>query len=236
MNKRLIRLGLCVLAGLAALGGGIWWLSTSLGNQEPLYSGKTADAWNEQLAGADPSASNRAYEVLNAQIIPKLGDQMLHDTNDSKLKMSIIETLNGIPGVQIEYMNALGRRLSAAYELGTFGPPAKAAVPYLIEALQGPNAGLEEGSHHSLHDSAMESLGNIHSSPEVVIPFLIPYLTYGNMREEAAGVLGHYGSAARAAAPKIIPLLNANDPDTRATARAVLKQIDPDAAARAGVK
>ena len=38
------------------------------------------------------------------------------------------------------------------------------------------------------------------------------------------------------AVPKIIPMLNANDDDTRATARAVLKQIDPEAAAKAGVK
>ena len=236
MNKRLIPIFLSVVAGIVAIAAGVWWLSAALAYQLPRFDGKTADEWNEQLAGGDTGASNRAYAVLTGQIIPQLGDQMLHDTNDSKLKMSIIGTLNGIPGVDVRYVDALGRRLSSAYELGTFGPPGSAAVPYLIQALQGPNAGMYEGSHHSLHDTAMESLGNIHGSPEVVIPFLIPYLAYGNMREEAAEVLGHYGSAARVAVPKIIPMLNANDDDTRATARAVLKQIVPDAAAKAGVK
>lgn len=236
MNKRLIRMGLCVFAGLAVVAGGVWWLASSLGNLTPLYAGKTVEAWNEQLSSGDTGSSNQAYEVLNAKIIPQLGEQMLHDTNDSHLKMSIIEILNGIPGVQIRYADALGRRVSAAYELGTFGPPAAAAVPYLIEALNGPNAGQEEGSHRSLHDTAMQSLGEIHSSPEVVIPFLIPYLTHGNMREEAAQTLGQYGASAKIAAPKIIPMLSANDQDTRNTARAVLKQIDPEAAANAGVK
>lgn len=234
MKRRIIRISISVLIGMCILAGVIWSPAT-LGNLETVYAGKSMDDWRQQLASHDAGASNQAYEALNTQIIPRLGEQMLHDTNDSKLKLSLIETLNSIPGVQVNFIEAVDRRIGAAYDLGTFGPPAKAAVPFLIQALQGPNAGLREGSHKGLHDVAIEALGKIHSNPDVVIPLLIQYLANGEMNDEAAAALGNYGSLAREAFPKIVPLLNAND-DVRASARVVLKQIDPEAAAKAGVK
>ena len=44
------------------------------------------------------------------------------------------------PAWMLDTWTPLGGVL-AAYELGTFGPPASTTVPYLIQALQGPNAG-----------------------------------------------------------------------------------------------
>jgi hypothetical protein len=70
----------------------------------------------------------------------------------------------------------------------------------------------------------------------VVIPLLISYLDDDNLNDEAATALGNYGSLARSAIPKILPLLHAADDDAQAAAQAALLKIDPDAAAKAGVK
>jgi HEAT repeat protein len=87
-----------------------------------------------------------------------------------------------------------------------------------------------------MHESAIKALGKIHSDPDVVIPLLIPYLTNDDLNDEAASALGDYGRLAEEAFPRIVPLLKAKDDDARAAARVALKKIDPEAAAKAGVK
>jgi hypothetical protein len=237
MKKRVVRISISVLLGMLILAGAIWLLSLALGNNQTRYEGKSVDGWKQQLNSSDAGASNQACEALNTRIIPRLGDQMLHDTNDSKLKLSVIEILDGLPGAQVAFVDSDGRRIGAACDLGGFGPPAKAAVPFLIQAIEGPNAGLPEGSHKGLHDRAIEALGEIHSNPDVVIPFLIPYLDDYSLDEEVAEALGNYGSQAREAFPKILALLRKeHDADTRAVYRAALEKIDPEAAAKTGVK
>jgi HEAT repeat protein len=228
VKKRIVRISIGVLIGMFVLAGVIWLLSLTLGDHETLYAGKSPYGWMQQLDSHDVGASNQAYEALNAQVIPRLVDQMFHDTNDSKLRLSLIEALNSIPGVQINFTESGGRRSLAANYLGSFGPPAKAAVPFLIRALKGSDVGL--------HEPAIKALGQIHSDPGVVIPLLIPYLTNDNLNDEAASALGNYGSLAKEAFPEIVPLLNAKDRDARAAARVALKKIDPEAAAKAGVK
>jgi HEAT repeat protein len=61
---------------------------------------------------------------------------------------------------------------------------------------------------------------------------LIPLLTDDDSNEDAAIALGNFGSAAREAFPKLVPLLKNGDPHVRAAARIALKKIDPDAAAK----
>jgi HEAT repeat protein len=179
------------------------------------------------LNAPDAGASNQAVEVLNDQVIPQLADQMFHDTNDSKLRESLVEALARLPGVHVTYSTAMTRRMGAALELGNFGPRAKAAVPSLIQALKGPQT--------ELYESAIQSLGNIHSDPDQIIPLLTPYLTNDDLQEYATVALGNYGGLAREAFPKILPLLHAGDTHVRIAARRALVQIDPEAAEKAGV-
>ncbi len=228
MKKRVVRIFAGVLAGILIVCGAIWLLSAALGDHQTSYSGKTMYAWARQLNNSDAGASNQAFQVLNTQIIPRLVDQMFHDTNDSKLKLSLIELLNGIPRVRIHFTEATGRRADAIRTLGTFGPPAKAAVPSLIQALKDPEAGIQE--------CVIQSLGHIHSDANIVVPLLIPYLTNDDLNDDAAAALGNYDGLAREAFPKIVPLLSAKDHEVRDAARAALKKIDPEAAAKAGVK
>jgi hypothetical protein len=61
-------------------------------------------------------------------------------------------------------------------------------------------------------------------------------IAIGVLIDEAATAFGDYGRLAKEAFPKIVPLLEAIDDDARAAARAALKKIAPETAAKAGVK
>jgi HEAT repeat protein len=109
--------------------------------------------------------------------------------------------------------------MQAAEDLGSLGPAGKAAVPALMQAAQ--------GSDPAVREKALASLGKIHSEPDKVIPFLTKYLDDDNLDDEAATALGEFGSLAKPAIPKIIPLLHAPDDDAQAAAAQALKKIDP---------
>jgi hypothetical protein len=211
------RIALGVLIGLLLLSGVVWLLTKTLGNiHETLYAGQSLTYWQQQLKGRDLGASNQAYAIVNSQVVPQLIDAMFHDTNDSKIRLAVIEVLNGLPGIRIYYATANERRAEAVWSLGELGPAARGAVPALIEALNRKDSGLQE--------PAIRTLGKIHSDPDVVIPTLIPFLTNSDLNDDAATALGNFGSLAKAAVPKIIPLLNTKDRDAIAAARAALKK------------
>jgi HEAT repeat protein len=228
MKNRIIRMVMGVVIGISVVAGGIWLLGQTLGDHPTLYAGKPMGAWELQLNSTDAASTNQANAVLNSQIIPALIDQMFHDTNDSALRLSLVTSLNRIPGIRIRYTAAASRRNSAAGNLGIFGPPAAAAVPSLIQALKGPQ--------FELHEAAIRSLGRIRSNPDTVIPLLIPYLTNDDLNEEVAIALGDYGSQAKEAFPELLPLLHDGDPHIRSAARFALLKIDPEAAAKAHVE
>ncbi|MGA2749294.1 MAG: HEAT repeat domain-containing protein [Verrucomicrobiota bacterium] len=228
MKKQIKHISVGVVIGLLILTGAAWLLSKSLGNfHEPLYAGQSLDYWRQQLDGRDTGASNKAYAVVNTQVIPQLLDTLFHDTNDSKVRLAAIDVLDGLPGIRVNFMDARERQSCAAGSLGDLGPAAQSAVPALIEGLNGEDS--------RLHEHVISALGRIHSKPDVVIPILISFLTNDDLNDEAATALANYGSLAKVAVPKIIPLLKARDKEARAAARAALKQIDPIAAAKAGI-
>ena len=225
--KGVIRILMGVIIGIVVCIGAIWVLSQTLGNERPKsYHGQTLGYWITQVSTEDVTASNQANAILNAEIIPQLTDEMFHDTNDSQIRLTLIDTLNGLPGVKYIYYNlAPARRGDAAESIGGFGPAAKAAIPALMQAVQ--------SSDSNVHEGAIKSLGNIHCEPEVVIPFLTKYLDNDDLNDEAATALAGFGSLARPAVPKIIPLLHAADDDAQAAASAALQKIDPVAYANA---
>ncbi len=217
MKIKRILLGVAI--GIISVVCGILVFTLTLGNIQPaLYRSQTSDYWAAQVNASDANASNQANALLNAEIIPRLPEIMFHDTNDSRLRMTLVDTLNGLPGILIYYNNAPDRRGYAAHELGTFGPAAKAAIPALMQAVQSDDS--------AIHEAAIGSLGAIHSEPEVVIPFLTRYLDDDDLNDEVALALGNFGSLARPAIPKIIPLLHARDVEARAAAVEALKKID----------
>jgi HEAT repeat protein len=220
-----------VVAGLGVVVVGIWALSRTLGTDETRYQGKRLDFWREQLASHEAASSNQAYTVLNSLILPRLTNQMFSDTNDSRFRVALIDGLNGLPGVNVHFVPADGRRVQAVNELGSLGPGAKPATPALIEVLK--------RKEDLLCGPAAAALVQVQADPELVIPALIDCLIDpdGHGRPDVVEALGEFGPKAKAAVPLLVKLLE--DHSSKEIVRAVpqaLRKIDPEAAARAGVK
>lgn len=118
-----------------------------------------------------------------------------------------------------------GRRRSSIRDeymlkaLREMGPRAAKAVPVLLAALTG-------ASGWDVGDIA-ETLGGIGTSPERVIPALLPLLgaREWSVRAGASAGLGGFGSAARAAVPRLIEALGDPAPDVRSAAADALGRI-----------
>jgi HEAT repeat protein len=226
MTPRLKRLFLGVTVGLAVLAGGLWILIRTLGAREYLYAGKTIYYWQERMNSPVSEVSNETRLVIETRIVPRLRDVMLHDDHDSKLRIALVEQLNTLPGVQIYYSPADGRRAQAAAALGSLGPHAQAALPDLLSVI--------DGKDEAVRVPAVNALGQIRTRPETVIPRLIACLDdpQDGMAVAAVESLGKFGPLSRPAWPKLIPLLKIRDKDMRKAMSDALPQIDPEEAAK----
>ena len=227
--KRTLRMSAGVLAGLCVLVAGTWILSRAVGNHETMYQGKSLYYWSVQLTNQDAGASNKAAAVLYSRIIPHLTNQMFSDTHDSKLRLALIDELNTLPGIQIDFVGASSRRVQAVMDLASFGSRAKSAAPALVEALK-----RQDGV---LCEPAAGALLSIEADPQAVIPALIGCMVddKGHGRSDVVEALAQYGPRAKAAVPILVKLLK--DRSSKEIIRAVpraLRRIDPEAAARAG--
>ncbi len=124
-------------------------------------------------------------------------------------------------------------RVSTVESIGAIGPSAKSAIPSLLTGLKTTN--------DLVRRMTVWALGNIHSEPELVVPELVKRLHDPSqvIRLFAAKALADYGTNATSAVPTLIEMLNdpaSRDPAIRESLTNALKQIDPEAAAKAGVK
>jgi hypothetical protein len=122
-------------------------------------------------------------------------------------------------------------RLSAADCLGNIGPEAKIAVPLLLPFVNDTN--------RIVAWDTTVNLGRIHMEPALVVPVLIERLSSSNaMRYRGTTIyaLSKFGEHAKSAIPFIVPYLSDGNDDTRSEATNAIKAIDPEAAAKAGVK
>ena len=115
--KRFLRIIMGVVAGLLGIAIGLFVLSRALGDHEVLYQGKSFYYWSEQLASPLPALSNRANAILNTLIIPGLSNQVFSDTNDSAIRQTLVEQLNGLPGIHVDFTTADARRVQAINNL-----------------------------------------------------------------------------------------------------------------------
>lgn len=220
---KLKRILLGVIVGSGVVVAGILVLIHTLGDHDTMYKGKSLDFWMAQLKSEQPGASNEARLVLDTVALPQLVQAMFSDTNDSSIRLMLIDQLNCLPGVTIHYTPADGRRAEAAQDLGSFGPNAKAAVPSLVKALKGEDP--------VIRAPAALALGKIHSEPQSIIPLLIAAINDPQEDVPAAAIeaLGNFGSLSKDAVPKILPLLKVPDKDTRRAANVAIRKIDPQA-------
>jgi len=122
------------------------------------------------------------------------------------------------------------RVAAEAHRLGT---NAEAAVPHLIAALASTN--------NAIRYQTIAELGHIHRRPDLCLPALTPLLQPGgdwvaNTPFQVLSTLSQFGASAKPAFPEVARLLKHRDESIRNSASNTLMAIDPEAAARAGVK
>src|SRR5262249_16826767 len=134
--NRMLRLSIGVILGLIALVGAIWSLGRALEDHEQKFEGKPDVYWFEQLSNRQSEVAAPATGVLNRVIIPYLTNEIFMDTTDSEFRLTLVASLNGLPGMQAHFTPADGRRTEAVNCLANLGTQAKPAVPALIEVLK----------------------------------------------------------------------------------------------------
>jgi len=261
MRKR-VQIALAVL--FVAIVGGIAW--QLLREREPVYQGRPLSAWLEQYGtnqwslgqnGELEKQAETAIRQIGTNALPMLLERLR--ARDTRLKQVMMiwmqkqklvhfnfksanqchveavaayEVLGPLASAQVHSLiDVLSNdsspvvRYGAASALGDIGPEAKLAAPALCRATK--------DSNPTIRNNSFWALSRILPDPELTIPVLIAGLddTDRTARENAAIALGRYGQQAKAAVPALVRTLSTNR-----AAGFSLKKIDPQAAARAGVK
>jgi HEAT repeat protein len=125
--------------------------------------------------------------------------------------------------------NALLRELTAS-GLGWARSDMNIVVPALIGRLKDQDP--------DVHNAAVVALGRLHAEPDLAVPALIKDFPANDpfLGGQILWALGRFETNASAAVPMLIEALSDNDWKVRHQAASALKQIDPAAAAKAGVK
>jgi HEAT repeat protein len=112
------------------------------------------------------------------------------------------------------------------------GTNAEPLIPVLLGVLQQTNVNIQ--------NRGIEVLGKIHAHPETCIPAITPFLqsTNNRTREVSIDALRAFGGAAKqeVVLAEIIRCLNDPEGFVRTRATNALQRIDPEAAAKAGIK
>ena len=113
-------------------------------------------------------------------------------------------------------------RMAAIATLRELGPPAKSAIPALIEALKENDARVQA--------YAAFALGAIGQEPSMVVPALAARLNDPDpvVRGNSVGALSKFGERAKAAVPALERALYDTNGNVRSLARIALRKIDPE--------
>jgi len=116
-----------------------------------------------------------------------------------------------------------------AQTFATMGPDASNAVPQLVQDTT------DTKIYTRLY--AVGALAGIHARPDLALPALVKSLSdpIDTIRAEAIAGLGAFGTNAQSAVPDLLKALADPSPAVRNNAASALQQIDPEAAAKAGV-
>ncbi len=168
------------------------------------------------------------------------------DENIRSEAMDALRLTRGEPQLVVPVLtNALNDSNSfvrgrAAFALSVFGTNARPAIPKLLR--------MAVETNNTVRDLAVVALAEVGSEPEIVVPALVKALSDPGewIRANAAEGLGNFSTNARAAIPALIELYvqeqqratppAPNRPRLTEIVGQALKQIDPVAAEKAGVK
>ena len=264
MSSKLLRRSRILLALL--LGGSLGMITYEMVRpREPVYQGKSFRAWLEQATAAGPTSvadTNcvQALQQFGATTVPTLLEMVR--VTDSPLKHAWINLVRAQSLIPVhlhtadEYHDmacfgfyALGpmgkkavpdlmalldvtnRDISAVAItcLGNIGPEANSAVPRLVRFINDPDRIVRFGT--------TVTLSRIHMRPELVVPVLARNLSPTNViLPTTINALAAFGEAAKPSVPILLTFLNQENDYVREAATNALKAIDPEAAAKGGVK
>jgi hypothetical protein len=193
---------------------------------EPTVDGKRMSVWLEEYERSIPKPEYDGNPQIRARAeaaVRKIGTNAIPWLLQ---ELSAKEPARG-DGLPTNFYSgkAIGRRWLAATAFQILGSAAKDATPKLVPLLDD-----KQTSY-----TAATSLGGIGVES---IPVLTQALTNSRAtaRESAVRVLGLFGQEAQSAVPAITVCTKDQDQAVRGFATFALKQIDPKAAAKAGVK
>jgi HEAT repeat protein len=177
-----------------------------------------------------------ALGPLARPLIPKLTEMLKDDSSWQAMSIAFV----GLARIGLEAVLPLTQALTnaspkvrsaAVISLSMLSSNAQAAVPALVERL-------ESDKDNRVRALAANVLGGIRSEPVVAVPALVKHLSGPdtNIRVEAALALGKFGRQAQEAVPALVKTMKDENLNIRSVAAAALKEIDPDAAAEAGVE
>jgi HEAT repeat protein len=183
----------------------------------------------EALARIDPGRARKAAAPVLRGLLETpafrvaAASALLRVEPGSKEALAVLQAALADPNLYI--------RQQVADVLGSAGPEARGAVPALRKALK------DESPAVRLNAAA--ALWRVTGDGKSALPVLVAALKREEplpLRVQAARKLGEVGPAAKAAVPALLEAWR--DPDTSAQnfAAIALKAIDPEAAAKAGVR
>jgi RNA polymerase sigma factor (sigma-70 family) len=218
---------------------------------EPMYQGKALSVWLKEYDNMEEVFANNGAKLHEMDKIIKLAgtnaiptllrllqdeDSKEHDSRSNGNEASNgfralgDTTKDAIPALIKIYEQNPAARLDVLYCLSCIGPAAEDAVPWLLQKL--PDSSDKE------RDYIITTLGEIHAQPDQVVPALINYLNDSDstIRVHTALALGSYGKDAAQAIPQLTDLLNDQIKGVRMKAAIAIKEIDHEAAVKAGLK
>jgi HEAT repeat protein len=119
-------------------------------------------------------------------------------------------------------------RAIACFALGAFGSRAAMAVPALQAAIEDKNSRIDANALNAMREI----------DPLAAVPYYIKRLEdpEPRTRKWVAVYLGRIGPPSKPAVPALLKALQDADPSVRQAATNAVNQIDPEAAAKAGIK
>jgi RNA polymerase sigma factor (sigma-70 family) len=218
---------------------------------EPMYQGNALSVWLKEYDNMEEVFANNGAKLQELDKIIKLAgtnaiptllrllqdeDSKEHDSRSNGNEASNgfralgDTTKDAIPALIKIYEQNPAARLDVLYCLSCIGPAAEDVVPWLLQKL--PDSSDKE------RDYIITTLGEIHAQPDQVVPALINYLNDSDstIRVHTALALGSYGKDATQAIPQLTDLLNDQIKGVRMKAAIAIKEIDHEAAVKAGLK
>jgi hypothetical protein len=218
-----------VAAAVVVVVGIVWW---GLREPEPSYEGKTVNEWFSEidLSPAGQGTAGPAFLAIKAMgtnAIPFLRSKY-RETN-SKSHIRVAGWLGRFPRLKKMYDDD---RYDRAYLcLLNLGADAQDAAPELIE--------VSNGKNWERVSQALFLLSKFQIRPDLIIPLLMKMLQGDDQyrRWLAVKTLAKYGPTAKLAVQVLVSQWRAErKPGMKLDLGVTIRTIDPDAAAREGIR